>query len=62
VPDLEEQTIERLPDRCQNCGTALTDAEKATALESPGSIVLCTTCASERVPLEEEAELEDEGA
>lgn len=61
MPDLEEHTIERLPDRCQNCGTALTDAEKATALESPGSMVLCTTCASERVPLEEEAELEDEG-
>lgn len=62
MPDLEERTIERLPDRCQNCGTALTDAEKATALESPGSIVLCTICASERVPLDEEAELEDEGA
>ena len=62
MPDLEERSIERLPDRCQNCGTALTDDEKATALESPGSIVLCTTCASERVPLEGEAELEDEGA
>ena len=61
MADLEEQTIEHLPDRCQNCGTTLTDAEKATALENPGSMVLCTTCASERVPLEE-AELEDEGA
>jgi hypothetical protein len=61
VADLEERTIEQLPDRCQNCGTELTDAEKATALENPGTMVLCTTCASERVPLEEEAAELDEG-
>ena len=30
--ELEERTIEQLPDRCQNCGAKLTDAEKETAL------------------------------
>ena len=59
--ELEERTIESLPDRCQNCGATLTDAEKRTALdEGPkGGAVLCTTCASEVVPLEED---EDEAA
>ena len=47
--ELEERTIEQLPDRCQNCGAQLTDAEKQTALTEgpPGGRVLCTTCASE---------------
>ena len=56
MADLEERTIEQLPDRCQNCGTTLTDGEKATALESGASLVLCKICAAERVPLDEEAE------
>ena len=59
--ELEERTIEQLPDRCDNCGAQLTDAEKQTALtEGPaGGRVLCTTCASEVVPLaEDEEELE----
>ena len=60
--ELEERTIEQLPDRCQNCGVTLTDAEKETALTDgpPSGLVLCTTCASEVVPVEgtedEEAE------
>jgi hypothetical protein len=54
--DLEERSIEQLPDRCQNCGTPLTEAEKVAALESASTLVLCTTCASEQVPVEEEAE------
>ena len=54
--DLEERSIEELPDRCQNCGAELTDAEKQTALESGGSLVLCTTCAAEQVPLADEIE------
>jgi hypothetical protein len=45
--DLEERTIEQLPDNCQNCGAALTDAEKQRALEEGSSVVLCTTCAAE---------------
>lgn len=62
MADLEERTIEKLPDSCQSCGTTLTDAEKAAILETPGSPALCTTCAAEQVPLEEEAELEEGGA
>jgi hypothetical protein len=62
MPDLEERTIERLPERCQNCGATLTDEEKATALETGASVVLCKVCAAERVPLEEEAGFGEEGA
>jgi hypothetical protein len=53
--ELEERTIEQLPDRCQNCGATLTDAEKQTALTEgpPSGLVLCTTCASEVVPMDE---------
>jgi hypothetical protein len=52
---LEERTIEHLPDRCQSCGATLTDAEKQTALDEgvKGDAVLCTTCASEVVPIDE---------
>jgi hypothetical protein len=52
--DLEERTIETLPDRCQNCGATLTDAEKQTALEEGSQLVLCTTCAAEATALPEE--------
>jgi hypothetical protein len=58
--ELEDRTIEQLPDRCQNCGATLTDAEKATALTEgpPSGLVLCTTCASEVVPVDEDTEPE----
>ena len=58
--DLEERTIEQLPDHCENCGAKLTDAEKQIALTEgpPGGAVLCTICAAEVVPVENE---EDEG-
>jgi DNA-directed RNA polymerase subunit RPC12/RpoP len=58
--ELEERTIEQLPDRCQNCGARLTDAEKQTALTEgpPNGLVLCTTCAAEVVPVEEGEEPE----
>ena len=52
--DLEERSIEELPDRCENCGARLTDAEKQAALEREPSTVLCTTCAAEEVPLADE--------
>jgi hypothetical protein len=45
--ELEERSVEQLPDRCENCGTALTPQEKETALEEGMSVVLCTTCAAE---------------
>ena len=54
--ELEERTIEQLPDRCQNCGAVLTDAEKQTALTEGASVVLCTTCSAEVVPLAEDEE------
>jgi Fe-S-cluster containining protein len=58
--ELEERTIEQLPDRCQNCGATLTDAENETALTDgpPSGLVLCTTCASEVVPVEEAEDAE----
>ena len=53
--ELEERTIEQLPDRCQNCGATLTDAEKQTALTegTASGAVLCTVCAAEVVPLDD---------
>jgi DNA-directed RNA polymerase subunit RPC12/RpoP len=52
--DLEERSIETLPERCQSCGAKLTDAEKQVALESGARLVLCTRCASEQVPVSED--------
>ena len=62
--ELEERTIEQLPDRCQNCGAKLTDAETRAALTEgpPSGLVLCTTCAAEVVPVEEDEEAEEAGA
>jgi DNA-directed RNA polymerase subunit RPC12/RpoP len=61
--ELEERTIERLPNRCQNCGAKLTDAEKRAALTEgpPSGLVLCTTCAAEVVPVDEDEEAEAAG-
>jgi hypothetical protein len=54
--DLEERTIEQLPDDCQNCGATLTDAEKQTALTegTASGAVLCKICAAEQVSLDED--------
>jgi len=56
--ELEERTIEQLPDRCENCGATLTATEKQRILDDGASAALCTTCAGELTPL---AEQEDEG-
>jgi len=53
---LEERSIEELPERCQSCGAKLTSAEKQAALEGDTSLVLCTTCAAEQVPLGDDGE------
>jgi Early Protein (E6) len=50
VPDLEERSIESLPDRCENCGATLTDAEKQRILDEGATVALCTTCAIEQAP------------
>jgi hypothetical protein len=55
--ELEERTIEQLPDRCENCGATLTAGEKQRILDEGVSAALCTTCAGELTPL---AEQEDE--
>ena len=54
--ELEERSIEQLPERCENCGTELTEGEKATALEEGVSVVLCTTCAAEAEASPDEGE------
>ena len=56
MPDLEEHSIETLPERCGNCGAALTDSEQQLALESGSSPVLCAICAAEEAPAVEAAE------
>ena len=56
MPDLEERTIETLPERCASCGATLTDSEKRLALESGASPVLCTVCAAEEEPAVEAGE------
>lgn len=61
--ELEERTIEQLPDRCQNCGAKLTETEKQAALVegTASGLVLCTTCAAEVVQLDEGEETEAAG-
>ena len=50
---LEEQTIEQVGDRCQECGAKLTEAEQQAVLESGGP-VLCAVHADEVLALPEE--------
>ena len=54
MPNLEERSIEELPERCENCGATLTRAEKQRILDEGASVALCTTCAAEQVPLADE--------
>lgn len=56
MPDLEERTIEDLPERCESCGATLTRAEKELALERESSPVLCSICAAEQAPAAEPGE------
>lgn len=61
MPDLEERTIEKAPDRCEECGAPLTSEEIATALETGGP-ALCSVHAAENVtadPDEAEAPTEE---
>ena len=45
--ELEERTIEELPERCGNCGATLTGEEKQRILDEGASLALCTICAAE---------------
>lgn len=51
--ELEEQTLERAGDRCEECGAKLTDEELAAVIESGGP-TLCKIHAAEEVPVAEE--------
>lgn len=54
--ELEERTVEDLPERCDNCGATLTESEKQRILDEGSGTALCTTCATE---LESVADGED---
>ena len=54
--ELEERTIESLPERCESCGATLTEAEKQRILDEGATVALCTTCAAEQVPIAGEDE------
>jgi hypothetical protein len=47
--DLEEKSIERVSDRCEECGAKLTPAELQAVMESGGP-VLCSIHAAEDEP------------
>jgi hypothetical protein len=51
--DLEEKTIERAGDRCEECGAKLTPQEIEAAMESGGP-ALCSIHADEVVPVTED--------
>jgi len=52
--DLEEQSLEKVGDRCEECGAKLTPVEIQAAMESGGP-ALCSIHADEIVPVDEEA-------
>ena len=51
--DLEERTLEDIPNRCEECGAELTPKELEAVLESGGP-ALCTIHAAEVVPVADE--------
>jgi uncharacterized protein with PIN domain len=57
--DLEEKTLEKVGDRCEECGAKLTRRELEQVIESGGP-ALCTVHAAEVVPVAEEDDLDDE--
>jgi hypothetical protein len=52
--ELEERSIEELPELCESCGATLTPAEKQRILDEGSSAALCTTCAAEALAIGEE--------
>jgi hypothetical protein len=58
--DLEEKTLEKAGDRCEECGAKLTPRELELVIESGGP-ALCAIHAAEVVPVAEEEELEEIG-
>lgn len=60
--ELEERTIEELPERCENCGSTLTEGEKHRILDQGSSVALCTICADEEAAAPEDEAQEGEAA
>ena len=60
--ELEERSIEELPERCESCGATLTAAEKQRILDEGSALGLCTTCAAEAITLGDEESEEGEAA
>jgi hypothetical protein len=52
--ELEERSIEELPERCESCGATLTRTEKQRILDEGSSTALCTTCAAETIAIGDE--------
>ena len=57
--DLEEQTLEKAGDRCEECGAKLTQRELEHVIESGGP-ALCSVHAAEVVPVGEDADLDED--
>jgi hypothetical protein len=57
--ELEERTIENLPERCDNCGATLTESEKQRILDEGASAALCTVCATELDSVSEGEDVEE---
>jgi hypothetical protein len=51
--DLEERSLERVGERCEECGARLTKAELQTVLENGGP-TLCAIHAAENASLDED--------
>jgi hypothetical protein len=60
--ELEERSIDELPERCDNCGATLTRVEKQRILDEGASLALCTICAAEAAPIADEDSEEGETA
>ncbi len=60
--ELEERSIDELPERCTSCGATLTGAEKQRILDEGATLVVCTICAGEAAPVADEESEEGEAA
>jgi hypothetical protein len=54
--DLEEKTLEKAGDHCEECGAKLTERELEQVIESGGP-ALCAIHAAEEVPVGDEDDL-----
>jgi hypothetical protein len=57
--ELEERSIEELPERCESCDATLTPTEKQRILDEGSSVALCTICAAEAIAIGDEESEED---